>query len=134
MCSSDLPRPGDSGLTLTDDRLSFVAAGAGPPFDPGYNWQFTIGPDSGGVALAARPVGRAPATQVSFRLPGVTRWEVRVLAPGGSDWMGAWTSGLETPRAIAITLWNGSEPLGPPLRLALSQIKTPTRVEMLDGE
>ena len=60
------------------------------------------------------------AAQVAFRVPGVTRWEVQVLAPGASQWMSEWPATTVMPRAVAIGLWHDSEPLGPPLQVVLS--------------
>lgn len=119
-------RPAEPGFTLDDDRLSFVASGAGPPFDPDYDWQITVQPDSAGVVLVAVPTGRAPAAQVAFRLPGVTRWDVQVLAPGGAQWLRQWRSSFTTPRAISITMWKGSEQAAMPIRLALQPLSIPT--------
>jgi prepilin-type N-terminal cleavage/methylation domain-containing protein len=124
--------PGEPGFALRDERLSFTAAGAGPPFDPEYDWRITIEPDSGGLALRAEPVGRASASRVALRLAGVTRWEVRVLAPNGADWRPDWSSPRTTPRGIAITMWDGSSPAGIPLLLALSPTRTSIVEDALD--
>lgn len=115
-------RPGDAGFTLTGGRLSFVAAGGAPPLDPDYDWLVTLQPKAGGLDLSAAPVGHAPAARapVAFRVPGVTRWEVQVLAPGASQWMAEWPATTVLPRAVAIGLWHDSEPLGPPLQVVLS--------------
>ena len=115
-------RQGDAGFTLKDGRLSFVAAGGAPPLDPDYDWLVTLQPRSGGLDLSAAPIGHAPAAPapVAFRVPGVTRWEVQVLAPGASQWMAEWPATTVMPRAIAIGLWHDSEPLGPPLQVVLS--------------
>lgn len=112
--------PQDPKFTLEADRLSFVAAGAGPPLDAEHDWLVTIGPDSGGLELVATSVGRAPATRIAFHLPGVTRWEVRVLAPGGSEWLAEWPPSLVMPRAVAVMLWQGAEPAGPRLQVPLT--------------
>src|SRR2546427_1938772 len=110
-------RPGDPRFTLHAGRLSFVTAGGGPPLDPDYDWLLTIEPGADGLDLSATPVGRAPATPVTIRVPGVTRWDVRVRAAGASQWLaaGAMTSGL--PRGTAITLWHGCPPVGVPSHL-----------------
>jgi hypothetical protein len=34
-------RPEDTTVSLQGDRLSFVAAGPGPPLDPDYDWRIT---------------------------------------------------------------------------------------------
>ena len=115
-------KSGDPGFSLKDGSLSFVAAGGAPPLDPDYDWLMTLQPRSGGLDLTAAAVGHAPVTPapVVFRLPGVTRWEVRVLAPGGSQWVSEWPTTTVMPRAVAIGLWHDSEPLGPPLQVVLS--------------
>jgi hypothetical protein len=53
-------------------------------------------------------------------MANVTRTEVRALAPGGSEWMREWALGRVVPRAVAITFWRDSAPMGPPLYVALS--------------
>ena len=100
--------------------MSFVAAGGGPPLDSDYDWLVTIGPSSDGLALQATPVGRAPPAQVVVRLSGVTRWEVRVLAPRGSQWLEEWPKTTVMPRAVAIRFWHDSEPIGLPLHVVRS--------------
>jgi prepilin-type N-terminal cleavage/methylation domain-containing protein len=115
-----LQRPGDPRFTLRDGRLSFVTAGGGPPFDPDYDWLLTIEPSAGGLELVAALVGRSPPAQVAVRVPGVTRWDVRVLGPGGSQWLAEWPAAMVVPRAVAIRFWHGSEPFGLPLQVALS--------------
>jgi len=99
-----------------------VAAGGAPPLDPDYDWLVTLQPRSGALDLSAAPIGHAPAApaQVAFRVPGVTRWEVQVLAPGASQWLAEWPTTTVMPRAVAIGLWHDSEPLGPPLQVVLS--------------
>jgi prepilin-type N-terminal cleavage/methylation domain-containing protein len=121
-------RPQDPKFILDAGRLSFAAAGAGPPFDADYDWLITVQPDSGGLQLVAKPIGRAPAAQLAFRLPGVTRWEVQVLAPGGSEWLPEWPTGSMMPRVVAVTLWNGPEQVGAPLQVALTP-GSPTAVD-----
>jgi hypothetical protein len=70
--------------------------------------------------LVAVPVGRTPPGVVALRLPAVTRWDVRVLAPSDSSWVRAWPTSVMMPRAVAITLWNRSSPVGPPLLVTLN--------------
>ena len=112
--------PGDQGFTLQGGHVSFVAAGGGPPLDSDYDWLVTIGPSSDGLTLQATPVGRAPPAQVVVRLSGVTRWEVRVLAPRGSQWLEEWPKTTVMPRAVAIRFWHDSEPIGLPLHVVRS--------------
>ncbi len=111
-------RIGDTTFTLDRNRLTFVAAGGGPPLDPDCDWRVTIAPDSGGLLFVATPVGRAPIAEVVFRLPGVTRWDVRVLPATGAEWLDTWPATMVTPRAIAITLWNRGARIEPDVRVA----------------
>jgi prepilin-type N-terminal cleavage/methylation domain-containing protein len=110
-------RQGDTTFTLGGDTLMVVAAGGGPPLDADCDWRVTIRPDAGGLRFIATPVGRSPMAQVAFRLPGVTRMEVRVLAPTGSEWLDRWPPAGVTPRAIAVTLWNRSLRVDPSVRV-----------------
>lgn len=110
-------RQGDTTFTLAGDTLTFVAAGGGPPLDADCDWRVTITPDAGGLMFDATPVGRAPATEIAFRLPGVTRMDVRVLAPTGDEWLVAWPASMVTPRAVVITLWNRGQRIEPPVRV-----------------
>ncbi|HSY83166.1 MAG TPA: type II secretion system protein [Gemmatimonadaceae bacterium] len=110
-------RQGDTTFTLDGDTLTFVAAGGGPPLDADCDWRVTITPVVGGLMFVATPVGRAPVTEVAFRLPGVTRMDVRVLAPTGEEWLNAWPASMVTPRAVAITLWNRGQRIEPPVRV-----------------
>ena len=127
-------QPTDSGFSLDDGRLAFVAGGTGPPLEPGYDWRIHLGPDSGGLRLDAVPIGRARARPVALRIPGVTRWDVQVLSPNGADWIPKWTSARTTPRAIAITLWRDTASVGEPIRLALSGVRMPLQAQGLLGE
>ena len=110
-------RPGDTTFTLGGDTLTFIAAGGGPPLDPDCDWRVTIAPDAGGIMFVATPVGRAPTARVAFRLPGVTRMDVHVLAPTGSEWLDTWPAAMITPRAVAITLWNRGQRIEPSVRV-----------------
>jgi len=112
-------RPGEPGMSLSNDRLSFVAAGGAAPLDPDYDWLITVTPGPRGLEFVAVPLGHAPPAQVSFRVPDVTRWTVRLLAPQGSQWQSEWTEPKLMPRAVAVAFWNGSEPASAPLHLVL---------------
>jgi prepilin-type N-terminal cleavage/methylation domain-containing protein len=112
-------RADDTTFVLRDGRLSFVAAGAEPPLDLDYDWRITIEPESAGLAVRAIPVGRGPAREVAFRLPGVVRWEMLVLDSHGQTWMREWSATTGMPRAVAITLWDRSGQIGAPLQLGL---------------
>jgi hypothetical protein len=113
-------RLGDTTFGLADGRLMFIAAGAGPPFDPDYDWRITVEADSGGLELVGLPVGRAPAARVALRVRGVTRCDVQVLPPDGSDWVSEWPPTAAMPRAIAVTLLHQDTPVGPPLEVTLT--------------
>jgi prepilin-type N-terminal cleavage/methylation domain-containing protein len=110
-------RQGDTTFTLAGDTLTFIAAGGGPPLDADCDWRVTITPGAGGLMFNATPVGRSPAAVVAFRLPGVTRMDARVLAPTGDKWLETWSASLVTPRAVAITLWNGARRVEPSVRV-----------------
>jgi prepilin-type N-terminal cleavage/methylation domain-containing protein len=112
-------RPGDPGVVLSGNRLSFVAAGGAAPLDPDYDWQITIAPSGRGLQFVAIPLGHAPATQVAFTVPGVTRWSVQLLSPQGADWLSDWSEPKLMPRAVMISFWNGARPAIAPLHLVL---------------
>src|SRR2546426_942764 len=66
---------------------------------------------------AAQVSDGAPAAVVTIRVPGVTRWEVRALAPSLPQWLEEWPRTALMPRAVAITMWHDSTPLGLPLQV-----------------
>jgi hypothetical protein len=113
-------RPGDTTFGLAGGRLTFIAAGAGPPFDPDYDWRITVAADSGGLELVGSPVGRAPAARVGLRAPGITRCDVRVLAPQKPEWVSEWPATAVMPRAIVVTLLHQDAPVGPPLEVTFT--------------
>lgn len=113
-------RPTDPPFELRADRLSFVAAGGATPLDPDYDWLISVGPAGDRVALVAKPLGNAPAQEISFTLPQVTRWDVRVLVPGNTlGWLREWPAGSVLPRAVEMRFWNDSLPVGDPLLVTL---------------
>jgi general secretion pathway protein J len=112
--------PGDTAFVLRDGRLTFVAAGVGPPFDAEYDWRITIAPDSGGLVLSAAAVGQLPAAPVAFRLPGVSGWDVQALPLGGKAWVREWTTPAVVPLAVSVTFL-GDAPRPMPLRVALGR-------------
>ena len=113
-------RPGDPGFDLQNGRLSFVSAGGAAPLDPDYDWRITVIPDARGLSFVATPLGHAPATQVAFRVPDVTRWDVQVLDADGLQWRSDWTETKVMPRAISIALWHNSVTAVMPIRVVLS--------------
>lgn len=111
-------QPEDPGFQLKEERLTFVAAGGAPPLDPDYDWLISIGPSPDGIEFLAKPLGRAPPVQVSFALPGVSRWEV--LVPGRqNEWVREFPNGAVLPRVVEIRMWNDSAPVGSPFRVNL---------------
>jgi hypothetical protein len=120
----------DTTFGLTGGRLIFIAAGAGPPFDPNYDWRITVEADSGGLRLVGSPVGRAPAAKVELRVSGVTRCDVQVLDPKSSEWVSEWLPRTAMPRAIALTLMHEGAAVGPPLEVTL----TPRHTLAMEGQ
>jgi prepilin-type N-terminal cleavage/methylation domain-containing protein len=112
-------RPGDPGFNLQDNQLSFVASGGAAPLDPDYDWRITVTPAATGLQFVATPLGHAPATQVAFRIPDVTRWDVQVL-DANAQWRSDWTTEKIIPRATAIAFWHNSVTAAMPIRLVLS--------------
>jgi prepilin-type N-terminal cleavage/methylation domain-containing protein len=110
---------GDTSFALSGDTLRFTAAGAAP-LDPEYDWLVAIHPADSGLALDARTVGRAPAARTRLRLGRVTRWQVRVLPPGGKEWSDVWVPAPVLPAAVAITLWSDERSPGRPFIVRLS--------------
>ena len=113
-------RPGDPPFVLHAGQLSFVTAGAGPPLDPEYDWLVTVESGSDGLELSATPIGRAPAAVVTIRVPEVTRWDVRALAPSRPQWLEEWPRTTLMPRAATITMWHDSTQLGLPLQVRVA--------------
>jgi hypothetical protein len=112
-------RSGDPGFALAHDTLSFVAGGGAGPLDPDYDWWITVAPDARGLAFAAVPLGHARAARIAFRWPDVTRWQVRALGVGESQWRADWGTPTITPQAVSIAFASDSGPSGPPLRVVL---------------
>ena len=110
---------GDTSFALAGDTLTFTAAGA-PPLDPERDWLVSIRPGDTSLALVARSLGRGPAASSELRLSRITRWRVRVLPPAGREWRDRWAPAPVLPTAVAVTLWSGDEPLGPPLTIRMS--------------
>src|SRR3989475_8730639 len=98
-------RPGDPGFTLQAGRLSFVTAGGGTPFDPGYDWLVTLGPSASGLEVVAVPLRPAPPLTAGLAPPPLTPGGGRGLAPGGSQWREGWGSGRGMAGAGAIRRW-----------------------------
>jgi prepilin-type N-terminal cleavage/methylation domain-containing protein len=121
----------DTAFALSGDTLRFIAAGA-PPLDPDYDWLVAIEPGDSGLSLVGRSMGRGPAASLRLRLPHVTRWQVRVLPPRGNEWKDVWSPAPVMPEAVAMTLWIGDEPAGPPFTVRLSEASSaPAEAEFI---
>jgi prepilin-type N-terminal cleavage/methylation domain-containing protein len=111
---------GDTSFALLGDTLEFTAAGA-TPLDPEHDWFIRIYPDSAGLAVDARVLGRGPATRSRLELTDIKHWEVRVLPPRGTEWQDVWTPAAVMPAAVAVRLWgDGAQPEAP-LTIKLSE-------------
>jgi prepilin-type N-terminal cleavage/methylation domain-containing protein len=119
------------GIVLSNDTLSFVAAGGAAPLDPDYDWRFTIAPGRNGLTVAATALGHAQPATVAFRIPEVTRWTVWLLAPDGHTWRTGWTEPVLMPRAVVVGLWNGNHLSGLPLHVSLWPGATPVTADSL---
>jgi prepilin-type N-terminal cleavage/methylation domain-containing protein len=113
-------RPGDPGFDLQNGRLSFVSAGGAAPLDPDYDWRITLTPDARGLSFVATALGHTTPAQVAFRVPDVTRWDVQVLEPDGSQWQSNWSDNRVMPRAVSIAFWHNSVTAVMPIRIVLS--------------
>jgi prepilin-type N-terminal cleavage/methylation domain-containing protein len=121
------------GVFLSNDTLSFVAAGGASPLDPDYDWRFTIAPGRGGLNVAASALGHAQPATVTFRIPDVTRWSVWMLAPDGHTWRTDWNEPVLMPRAVVIGFWDGNRLSGLPLHIALWPGASPALADSLPG-
>jgi len=102
------------------DRLAFVTTGGLPPLTADADWAVTVEPTTEGLAISATPLGVRSARPVTGLLPGITGLKVRVLVPGTqSDWTETWALRWLLPRAVELTFWSDSGPVGSPLRLLL---------------
>jgi hypothetical protein len=107
------------GVVLSNDTLSFVAAGGAAPLDPDYDWMFTVAPGTGGLTVTAVALGHAQPARVVFAVPDVTRWKVWLLAPDGQAWRPTWSEPTLMPRAATIAFWKGDHLSGVPLHVVL---------------
>jgi prepilin-type N-terminal cleavage/methylation domain-containing protein len=119
------------GVVLSNDTLSFVAAGGASPLDPDYDWRFSIAPGRGGLNVAATALGHAQPATVTFTIPDITRWSVWMLAPDGHTWRTDWTEPVLMPRAVVIGFWNGNHLSGLPLHIALWPGESPALADSL---
>ena len=121
------------GVLLSNDTLTFVAAGGAAPLDPDYDWRFTIAPGRGGLTVTAVALGHTHPAAVTFNVPEVTRWMVWMLAPDGRTWRTDWTEPVLMPRAVVIGFWNGNHLSGLPLHIALWPGASPAVADSLPG-
>ncbi len=119
------------GIILSNDTLSFVAAGGAAPLDADYDWHFTIAPTRNGLAVAATALGHSAPATVTFTVPDVTRWTVWLLAPDGHTWRTDWSEPVLMPRAVVIGFWNGNRPSGLPLHISLWPGASPVAADSL---
>jgi prepilin-type N-terminal cleavage/methylation domain-containing protein len=125
--SSDLR----GGFVLTNNKLSFVAAGGATPLDPDFDWRFTVVSDHGHVRITAVAVGHADPAGVTFLVPDATRWTVWMLGPDGTTWQAEWSEADGMPRAVVVAFWNGDRLSAWPLHLSLWPGSTPTATDSL---
>jgi general secretion pathway protein J len=111
-------RRGDTTMILRGDTLWLIAAGV-VPFDPDYDWLVELHPGPGGLEVDGLARGLSPPARVRFRLPEVTRWEVALLPAKGSEWNRDWSPAAGSPRAVRVTLWNDTQPVGLPVVVRL---------------
>lgn len=106
---------------VPQDRITFVASGDLPPLSPAADWLVTLQPTTEGLELVGAPRGiRLPRRRLAL-LPGVTGVAVRVLASGKNrTWTEDWRFPIALPRAVELTYWTGSGPVGVPITVSLA--------------
>lgn len=102
------------------DRLRLITSGSQPPLNADADWEVTLEVADAGLVLTGRPLGvQIPARRL-VGLPGVTGLAIRVSGGSGDpDWRESWRHRSMLPRAIELTYYGDSAPVGPPVRLAL---------------
>lgn len=114
----------ESATGVPRDRLTFVASGDVPPLSPGADWVVTLQPTAEGLELAGLPRGVRTRPRRLALLPGVTGLAIRVWTTGERPrWEDQWKFPGALPKAVELTYWTESGPVGVPLtsRLALGQ-------------
>lgn len=106
---------------VPQDRVTFVASGEIPPLSPGADWVITLEATALGLELVGTPRGvRIPPRRLAL-LPGVTGLAVRVLGPGDRlAWSEEWRFPVALPKAVELTYWSGTGPVGLPVTVALA--------------
>ena len=100
-----------SSAGVPQDRLTFVTRGGFPPLTADADWRVTIEPTPTGLSASAIPLGVRTPLRLAAVLPGVSGLEIRVLAPGTSEWNRQWAFPATFPRAVTLTFWTDSGPL-----------------------
>jgi prepilin-type N-terminal cleavage/methylation domain-containing protein len=123
-----------SNRGIPQDRLTFVSSGDIPPLSPGVDWIIAVEPTSTGLLLSGRPRGLRAGSRRLALLPGISGLEIRVKQTGKDvNWSSQWNFPTALPKAVQLTYWAESGPVGVPLtvRLALGQVDD-SRLLMLD--
>ena len=111
-----------SSAGVPQDRLTFVTRGGFPPLTADADWRVTIEATPAGLTASAIPLGVRTPERLAALLPGVSGLEVRVLAPGATEWNRQWAFPGTFPRAVALTFWTDS---GPPRAAAVLRVALP---------
>jgi prepilin-type N-terminal cleavage/methylation domain-containing protein len=106
---------------VPQDRLTFVASGDFPPLSPGVDWIVTVEPSLEGLRLVGAPKGYRTPRRVLALLPGVTGLAIRVLVGQKQPaWSQEWNFPTVLPKAVELTYWTASGPVGVPLEVSLA--------------
>jgi prepilin-type N-terminal cleavage/methylation domain-containing protein len=115
-----------SARNLPQDRLTFVASGDFPPLSPGADWIVTLEPTPAGLRFVGAPRGYRTPSRVLALLPGVTGLAIRVLVGQKEPaWSQEWSFPTALPRAVELTYWTVSGPVGVPLKVSLALGQVP---------
>jgi prepilin-type N-terminal cleavage/methylation domain-containing protein len=108
---------------IPQDRLTFVSSGDFPPLSPGVDWIIAVEPTSTGLLLSGRPRGLGTRSRRLALLPGISGLEIRIKQTRDADWSSRWNFPTALPKAVQLTYWAESKPVGVPLtvRLALGR-------------
>jgi prepilin-type N-terminal cleavage/methylation domain-containing protein len=114
-----------NGRGIPQDRLTLVSSGDFPPLSPGVDWTITLEPTPVGLLLSGRPRGLRTGPRRLALLPGISGLEILVKQTGKDpNWSSEWNFPTALPKAVQLTYWAESGPVGVPLtvRLALGQV------------
>ena len=122
-------RIGDTAFTLEKhqgpagqptDRLIFVTAGGLAPLTGGRDWLVRVEPATSGLGFSALPLDGSRGGRFVGRLDGVTGLKVRVKGAGrDTSWVERWALPSSVPKAVELTYWTATGPVGLPLLVAL---------------